>query len=59
MKEVHDKLILDDEDIHFLEEHSFYFVGAEGNKYPATEIRRKTVYLHNLIFPKRKGFVGS
>ena len=56
MEEVHKKLLLDKEDKHILKEHSFYFVGANNNKYPATEIKKKTVYLHHFILPKKEGF---
>ena len=56
MEAVHKKLLLDKEDKYLLEKHSFYFVGAKNNKYPATEIKKRTVYLHHLILPKKKGF---
>ncbi len=56
MKTIHNSLILDKKDKYLLKKYSFYLVGGLGNKYPATEIKNKTVYLHHLILMKKKGF---
>lgn len=56
MESIHKRIKLDKCDRWILKKYSFYIVGKKGEQYPATEINKKTVYLHHFILPKKKGF---